>query len=107
MAADTVIEKKEFEQMDAGHNVSIQQCHWDNRIFKSKLLNNHYDDMGQHPTSMSWVGAHHQNAVAELAIGTVVQSARTVLLHATIYWPAALDLILWPFALSYAANIWN
>eukprot|EP00957_Ditylum_brightwellii_P203463 15334707-Ditylum_brightwellii.AAC.2 len=63
--------------------------------------------MGQQPTEMSGVGAHHQNAVAENAIGTVVHSAHTMLLHAVIYWPDQTDLLLWPFALQYVADLWN
>eukprot|EP00957_Ditylum_brightwellii_P083621 6356454-Ditylum_brightwellii.AAC.1 len=56
---------------------------------------------------MSGVGAHHQNAVAERAIGTVTCAACTMLLHATIYWPEVSDLMLWPFALQYAVDMWN
>eukprot|EP00957_Ditylum_brightwellii_P161173 12272109-Ditylum_brightwellii.AAC.1 len=63
--------------------------------------------MRQQPTKMNGVGAHHQNTVAERAIGTVVRSARTILLHAAIYWPDKADLLLWPFALQYAADLWN
>eukprot|EP00957_Ditylum_brightwellii_P012468 942382-Ditylum_brightwellii.AAC.1 len=56
---------------------------------------------------MSGVGAHHQNAIAERAIGAVVCSSHTMLLHAAIYWPDMSDLMLWPFALQYAIGIWN
>eukprot|EP00957_Ditylum_brightwellii_P158326 12051599-Ditylum_brightwellii.AAC.1 len=56
---------------------------------------------------MSGVGAHHQNAIAERTIATVVRSIRTMLLHAAIYWPDVTDLMLWPFALQYAVEIWN
>eukprot|EP00957_Ditylum_brightwellii_P086595 6588831-Ditylum_brightwellii.AAC.1 len=56
---------------------------------------------------MSDFGAHHQNAVAEYAIGSVVHSACTMLLHAAIYWPDKTDFLCWPFALQYAADLWN
>eukprot|EP00957_Ditylum_brightwellii_P091726 6984328-Ditylum_brightwellii.AAC.2 len=91
--------------MAAGHNVFIKQHHGVNRIVKSKLWKDHCDDTGQHPTSMSRVGTHHQNAIAKWTTSTYVQSVRTMLLHADIYWPTASDLMLWPFAFSYAADI--
>eukprot|EP00957_Ditylum_brightwellii_P081334 6186944-Ditylum_brightwellii.AAC.1 len=53
------------------------------------------------------VGAHYQNAFAERAIGTVVWSARTMLLHTVIYWPEASYLMLRPFALQHAVDLWN
>eukprot|EP00957_Ditylum_brightwellii_P127137 9693130-Ditylum_brightwellii.AAC.1 len=49
--------------------------------------------MQQLPTEMSCVGAHRQIVVSEKSIGTVVRSARTMILHATIYWPEGL--LLW------------
>eukprot|EP00957_Ditylum_brightwellii_P134711 10270094-Ditylum_brightwellii.AAC.2 len=61
--------------------------------------------MQQLPTVMSGVGAHHQNAVSERSIGTVVPSARTMLLHVTIYWPEVSDIMLWPFALQYVIDL--
>eukprot|EP00957_Ditylum_brightwellii_P005114 388539-Ditylum_brightwellii.AAC.1 len=101
------MEKRYFERFATGHGVSIKQYHGDNGIFKSKLWTEHCDAAGQEPTKMSGVGAHHQNTIAEKAIGTVVHSACTMLLHAAIYWPDIFDLMLWPFALQYAIDIWN
>eukprot|EP00957_Ditylum_brightwellii_P164029 12489065-Ditylum_brightwellii.AAC.1 len=63
--------------------------------------------MSQMPTEMIVVGAHHQNAVAEELIGTIVCSARTMMIHAAIYWPETLNSMLWPFALEYAVDLWN
>eukprot|EP00957_Ditylum_brightwellii_P167487 12749611-Ditylum_brightwellii.AAC.1 len=56
---------------------------------------------------MSGVGVHHQNTVAEQAIRTVTHAACTMLLHATIYWSEVSDLMLRPFELQYAVDIWN
>eukprot|EP00957_Ditylum_brightwellii_P066432 5043030-Ditylum_brightwellii.AAC.1 len=63
--------------------------------------------MSQQPNKMSGVSAHCQTAVAEHAIGTIVHSACTMLLHAAIYWPDKTDLLFWPFALQYVADLWN
>eukprot|EP00957_Ditylum_brightwellii_P043534 3300565-Ditylum_brightwellii.AAC.1 len=52
IAADTVMAKQAFEHF--------------------ALWCGHCEAMNQLPTSMSGVGAHHQNAIAEQTIGTVV-----------------------------------
>ena len=52
-------------------------------------------------------GAHHQNVVAERAIRTVVEWARTMILHAALHWPDEADLKLLPLAMDYAVHIWN
>eukprot|EP00957_Ditylum_brightwellii_P116010 8850192-Ditylum_brightwellii.AAC.1 len=56
---------------------------------------------------MSGVGAHHQNAVAECSIGTIVCSACAMMIHAAIYWSKTSDSMVWPFALEYAVDLWN
>ena len=43
------------------------------------------------------VGAHHQNDLAEAAIKKHTLGARTLLLHAKRFWPAAITAMLWPF----------
>ena len=53
------------------------------------------------------VGTHHQNGMAEPAIGTVSESARAMMLHAAIHWPENVTLDLWPFAMDYAVWLWN
>ena len=57
--------------------------------------------------SFSGVGAHGQNGVAERAIQTTVNSARTMMLHQALLWPEHFDMRLWPFALQHAAYLWN
>eukprot|EP00957_Ditylum_brightwellii_P183713 13993140-Ditylum_brightwellii.AAC.1 len=88
IALDTVCENLEFEKVAAGHGGTIEQYHGDNGIFKSQLWSD-------------------QNAVAEQSIGTVVRSAKTMFLHATMYWPKVSNLMFWLFALQYAVDIWN
>ena len=67
------------------------------------------DDVARHDqtSDVSGGGAHHQNGVAKRNIQTVTQWARTIMLHASIHWPDAADLELWPFALEHAVYIWN
>ena len=41
------------------------------------------------------VGVHGQNGVAERGISTVVNSARTMMLHQSLLWPEYFDMRLW------------
>jgi hypothetical protein len=56
----------------------------------------------------SGVGTGHQNGVAERGIKTVVNMARTMLLHAAIHGPDGfVSTQLWPMAMDYAAWLYN
>jgi hypothetical protein len=59
----------------------------------------------------SGVGAHHQNGVAERAIGTTTKWAHTMLLHAIVHWPQATSQVnvlqLWTFAMDHAIYMWT
>ena len=87
-------------------SVSIKKYHADNMPFGNGDFVRSVEDSDQ-SIQFSGVGAHHQNGVAERAIQTVSSWARTMLLHATIHWPEAEHLHLWPFALQQAAYLWN
>ncbi|MGH7974205.1 MAG: hypothetical protein ACREBR_01670, partial [bacterium] len=105
-ATDTIRSKNLFERMAASHGVYIENYHSDNGIFSSFEFRRHLENLHQGQT-LSGVGAHHQNGVAERAIQTVVTRARTLMLHAALRWPETSDVTLWPMALSYAAHLWN
>merc|ERR1712127_939813 len=66
-------------------------------IFKSKAFQNDVDKLNQQ-LDFCGVDAHHQNGVAERAIRTIIESARTMLLHAMTKWPSKVTFDLWPFA---------
>ena len=53
------------------------------------------------------VGAQHQNGVAERTIHTVIERARTNLIHAAIRNPDNINETLWPFALNHVCNVWH
>ena len=58
--------------------------------------------------SLSGVGAAHQNGVAERAIKTVVDMARTMLIHAAMRSPEGTIMAeLWPMAVDHAVWIYN
>ena len=52
-------------------------------------------------------GAAHQNGVAERGIQTVVNMARTMMLHAALHAPDLVTAELWPMALDHAVWIYN
>ena len=57
--------------------------------------------------SLSGVGTHGQNGVAENLIRTVVSSSRKMMLHQALHWPEYFDMWLWPFALTHAVYLWT
>ena len=82
--------------------------HSDNGIFISEAFRNDCADKKQ-TQSFSGVGAKHQNTRAERTIQTISYWARTMMVHAAIYWPSdgADDIRLWAFAVSHAAWLYN
>ena len=62
---------------------------------------------GSQSITYSGVGAQHQNGVAEQAIWTVVERARTMLIHAVMRNQEHVDVQLWPFAMTYSCHLWN
>ena len=86
--------------------IIIKKFRADNRIFNSEAFERNVEENSQRIT-FSGVGAQHQNAVAERAIGVVQNMACAMLLHPRVRWPDEFDPSLWPFALSYAVWICN
>ena len=104
-AIETIKAKVLFERMAHEHGVAIQNYHADNGIFTAKDFQDHLlqaADTGKPPQSIwySGVGAHHQNAIAERNIGTMVARAHTSLIHYTLHWPEVADDSLWPLAVN-------
>ena len=103
---ETVRAKHKFESLAKSNGIHINKYHGDNGIFKDaewkSHLEKHYQTM-----DYSGVGAHHANGKAERAIQTIMNAARAMLIHSCIHWPGETDINLWPFAVKYAAYIWN
>jgi hypothetical protein len=57
--------------------------------------------------SFCGVGAHHQNGVAEKKIRDIQEAARTMMLHASICWPASQSVSMWPYAIRVAVDVMN
>jgi hypothetical protein len=100
-AGETVMAKQLFETLASMFGVKVQGYMADNVLFNSADFKADLKSKGQTST-LSGVGAHHQNGVAKRAIKTIVSLARCMLLHMTFHWPMQADLQLWPFAFKHA-----
>lgn len=106
-AADTVKGKLSYERDAYTVGVILQQFHTDNGVFTSKefmadLMNS------EQSVRFSGVGAAHQNGSAERNIQTIVNMARTMMLHAALRSPSGyISPDLWPMAMDHAVWLYN
>jgi hypothetical protein len=96
----------EYERDALNNGVRIQTYQSDNGTFTAQAFIDELNTQEKSITS-SGSGAQHQNGVAERAIKTVSESARTMMLHCALRWPDSCDPSLWPMAMQYAADIYN
>jgi len=80
-AEELLRSKHEFKDFAATYGVSIKNIRADNGVYTAKMI---FDSClkKQQRLTFCTVGAHWQNGMAERFIGTIVQRARTILLHA-------------------------
>ena len=105
-AGEALRAKREFEAEMASMGVTIVNYHSDNGVFTSAQFQDELAKMGQDLT-LSSVGAHHQNAVAEQAIGTFVSMTRTMMLQAKIAVAQCISTKLLPMAMKHAQHLLN
>jgi len=105
-AGEALRAKRTFEQEMLSMGVTVLNYHADNGIFTASEYQDELAKMGQNLT-LSGVGAHHQNAMAERMIGVTVSMARTMMLHAKLRWPKAVKTQLWPMALKHSQHLHN
>jgi hypothetical protein len=104
---DTIKAKVDFERFAYHDGVYIQQYHTDNGVFNAKDFLKELID-SQQQVRFSGVGTGHQNGVAERGIQTVVNMARTMMLHAAMRSPEGFIITeLWPMAMDHAAYLYN
>jgi len=84
----------------------VQHYHGDNGVFTAKEFQEDLDKEQQGIT-LSGIGAHHQNGIAERAIRTMVTKARVLLLHVMLRWPEITTSDLWPMAIQHAEYLCN
>jgi len=106
-AAETVKAKLRYERDAFTNGVAIQAYHTDNGVFTS---NDFMEELlkSKQQIRFSGSGAAHQNGVAERAIQTVVNMARTMMLHAAMRSPEGMMTAdLWPMAMDHAVWLYN
>ena len=84
-AEENLLAKAYFERESTLSGVKIKQYHTDNGVFTTQSFIDEVYKSDQRIT-FSGVSSHHQNGVAERAIGTVMGKSRTQLLHAQLRW---------------------
>jgi len=105
-ASETIQAKINFEREALSAGVLVTEYLSDNGIYTSAEFTRELHKTGQ-GLRRSGVGAHHQNGIAERAIRTVTERARTMMLHAATKWPEQAHMDLWPIAMSFLTYLWN
>ncbi|KAG7370589.1 reverse transcriptase RNA-dependent DNA polymerase [Nitzschia inconspicua] len=105
-SGETINSKVAFERFAYSCGNRLKSFRADNMPFDSDEFKADLVAKSQTIT-LSGVGAHHQNGVAERSIQTVTEWARAMLLHQALHWPEHAQLDLWPFALEHAVYLWN
>ena len=105
-AGEAIRAKRSYEREMSSMGVTVLNYHTDNGVFTAAQFQDELAGVEQ-GLSLSGVGAHHQNAVAERGIGIVFSLARTMMLHAKLRWPKAVSPKLWPMVLKHAVHLVN
>jgi hypothetical protein len=103
---ESVKAKRAFKQFAAEHGITIRHYHCNNGCFANNAFKQACQESNQH-LIFCGVNVHFQNGIAERAICDLSDSARKQLLHACQCWPAAVHVVLWPYALRSAALLHN
>ena len=102
----TVQAKQAFENYAAKSRIKIKHYHCDNGRFADNAFKDSAQSNNQ-TISYCGVNAHFQNGIAEKRIRDLQESARTMLIHAKMRWPEAVNVNLWPYALREASIALN
>jgi hypothetical protein len=105
-AEELLRSKLEFEEYAARYGVNIKNIRADNGVYTAKVIKDSCLKRQQNLTFCA-VGAHWQNGIAERFIGSIVQRARTILLHAMAKWPETVTEDMWSFAIRHMVHFHN
>ena len=105
-ASETITSLLAFERESTEVGVHIKGYNTDNGVYVAKEIIKKLHNSNQ-TLSLSGIGAHHQNGVAENAIKNISRRARIAMFHAALRWPNKFDKHLWPLAMNNAVHIHN
>ena len=94
----TLSGKEAFEIWDETFGFKVNRYHVYNGIFSEQPFRSAVED-SNHTITFCAVGYHHQNSIVERKIKALTLGARTLLLNAKIYFPEAINTMLWPYSL--------
>ncbi|KAL7578661.1 hypothetical protein ACA910_009803 [Epithemia clementina (nom. ined.)] len=104
---ETLKSKENFELLCQNVGVVPQEYLTDNgSAFKSRDYTASLVEFKQ-IYRFAGTGTHHQNGVAERAIRSIMNIARTMMLHAAIHWNVTADPTIWPTAVLHAVWLFN
>jgi len=105
MTVESTIKAREaFVRFCGQHGVKLSHMHADNGRFADATFVASVQQDG-HTITFAGVGAHHQNGRAEKRIRDLQDMARTMMVFAQEKWPSQHHPSLWPYALTYANDI--
>jgi hypothetical protein len=91
---------------DLAFGINIKNICAGNGVYTAKVIQESCLKKQQHLTFCA-VGTHWQNGIAERFIGSIIQRARTILLHAMAKWPEAITEDMWPFSIRHMVHFHN
>jgi hypothetical protein len=105
-AVETIRAKQAYERKCMDNVMSVQDYLTDSGVLKANAFVKHINETHQ-LIRFCGTNAHHQNGVAERAIQSISNMARSMILHSSIHWKDEIDALLWPQAVTYAGHIYN
>ena len=96
----TLAGKPAFERLASTFGIKIKIYHADNGNIYEQPFRSAIEDANQTITFF-WVGSHHQNASVERKKQTLTLGARTMILHAKMYWPEKITTMLCNYVLKF------
>jgi hypothetical protein len=104
-AVETIRAKKSYERMCLDNGILVHDYLTDSGAFKANSFVKHINETHQ---LMRFCGtnAHHQSGVAERAIQTISNMARSMILITSMHWKDGIDAPLWPQAVTYVTHVY-
>ena len=103
----TIATKRKFERLLHYRGISVRSYQADNGIFNAMEFKEEIRKEHQGITFSGRVRSIKMVLLNVRAIRTVIERARTSIIHAAIWNPDNIDATLWLFTLNHACYVWN